>query len=148
MFLGCNFSLSSLKYSSLTAWDQGKCAEKICSSAGHTFISLLELLRQILRCPSPLSVIGLLWRQKHLFQFSRNVCSVLTSFYVQWHRKRWLLVWLLQLHVGGLPKVLSQCPKPSWCLLVDVVSLLYFKTFILQAGTDCTGESSFKMLPL
>lgn len=39
-------------------------------------------------------------------------------------------------------------PKASWYLLVNVVSLIYFKIFLLQAGTDCTGESSFKMLPL
>lgn len=126
------YCLSSLQYSSFRAGDQGRCREEAsCVHLQDTDKSFSALILH----PSFSS------EGAKSIDFHSAETSVLLTFLCIVAQKKWpfpLFTRPLQLHVGSLQKVLSWCPNPAWCLLVNVVSLIYFKTSPLQAGTDCT----------
>lgn len=139
--------VSSLQCSSLIAVEQGRCREKA------NWVHLQDMDKSF---SALLFVIQLRWSQRHWLPFSKRICSdqlsVDSGRGVPLSPKKVLsplftrpLQWL----IGCLQKVLSWSPQSTaQCLLVNVVFLIYFKTFPIQAGTDCTGQCSFKMLPL
>lgn len=133
--------VSSLQCSSLIAVNQGRCREKA------NWVHLQDLDKSL---SDLLFVIQLRRSQRHWLPFSKRICSAQIS--VNSGRKKVLFPLFtrpLQWLIGCLQKVLSWSPKSTvQCLLVNVVFLIYFKTFPLHSGTDCTEQSSFKMLPL
>lgn len=130
--------VSSLQCSSLIAVEQGRCREKA------NWVHLQDMDKSF---SALLFVIQLRWSQRHWLPFSKRICSdqlsVDSGRGVPLSPKKVLsplftrpLQWL----IGCLQKVLSWSPKSTaQCLLVNVVFLIYFKTFPIQAGTDCTG---------
>ena len=83
-------------------------------------------------------------QQNYLYNF------LSITFFAQGHRKKWLFPLLVAFAIACRKSSERSVPmlKAQFMPLGECGSLIYFKTSPIQAGTDCTEETSFKMLPL